>query len=160
MRFYTENHQYYCGIDLHARSMYACILDHSDGEKVVHRQIPCDADRFLQVIEPYRPDVVVGVECLFCWYWVADLCADEDIPFVLGHACAKMGNQHLKWAFSEIAALFLRDNPEGKALRSRLERKHGKGRAMSVLAAKIGRAVYYMLKRRVPFDFQRFVNAD
>jgi hypothetical protein len=28
----------------------------------------------------------VAVECLFTWYWLADLCADEDIPFVLGHA--------------------------------------------------------------------------
>ena len=71
----------------------------------------------------------------------------------------KMGNQHLKWAFSEAAALFLRDNPEGKRLRQRLERKHGKAKAMSVLAAKLGRAVYYMLRRHQPFDFQRFVNA-
>jgi hypothetical protein len=28
----------------------------------------------------------VGVECIFCWYWLADLCASEHIPFVLGHA--------------------------------------------------------------------------
>ena len=27
MRFYTKQHKYYCGIDLHARSMYICILD-------------------------------------------------------------------------------------------------------------------------------------
>jgi hypothetical protein len=30
--------------------------------------------------------VVVAVECLFTWYWLADLCAREAIPFVLGHA--------------------------------------------------------------------------
>ncbi len=349
MRFYTELHQYYCGIDLHARNMYVCILDAADGEKAVHRNIPCDPDRFLQLVEPYRDGLVVGVECLFCWYWVADLCADQDIPFVLGHAyymkaihggkskndridsykiaallrggnfplayvyprhmrstrdllrrrlfftrkraellghiqntntqynlepigkridyapnrddllehfcedenvqmsiavnmalmdtleetitelkifltqqvkihdasafyllktipgigrilaltliyeiCtidrfprvqdflsyarlvkgdrssdgkpkagggAKMGNQHLKWAFSEAAALFLRDNPEGKKLRQRLERKHGKGKAMSILGAKLGRAVYHMLRKHQPFDFNRFVNA-
>jgi hypothetical protein len=23
---------------------------------------------------------------MFCWYWLADLCADEGIPFILGHA--------------------------------------------------------------------------
>ena len=348
MRLYTELHRYYCGVDLHARSMYVCILD-ANGKKVVHRKIPCDADRFLELIEPYRDGLVVGVECLFCWYWLADLCADEDIAFVLGHAyymrlvhggkskndridsykiaallrggnfpvayvyprhmrstrdllrrrlfftrkraellghiqntntqynlepwhkridyapnrdgllehfgddenvqmsiaanlavmdileetirelkifltqqvqihdasafyllktvpgigrilaltliyeiCtierfprvqdflsyarlvkgerssdgkpkagggAKMGNQHLKWAFSEAAALFLRDNPEGKKLRLRLERKHGKAKAMGILSAKIGRAVYYMLRRHQPFDFQRFVQA-
>ena len=72
---------------------------------------------------------------------------------------AKMGNEHLKWAFSEAAALFLRDNPEGKGLKLRLERKHGKAKAMGILAAKIGRAVYFMLKRHQPFDFQRFVQA-
>jgi hypothetical protein len=27
MRFYTKPHQFYCGIDLHARSMYVCILE-------------------------------------------------------------------------------------------------------------------------------------
>jgi hypothetical protein len=31
MRFYTNQHPFYCGIDLHARSMYVCILSH-DGE--------------------------------------------------------------------------------------------------------------------------------
>jgi len=27
MRFYTQQHRYTCGIDLHARSLYVCILD-------------------------------------------------------------------------------------------------------------------------------------
>ena len=27
MRFYTKQHRYYCGIDLHARSMDVCIRD-------------------------------------------------------------------------------------------------------------------------------------
>ena len=45
-----------------------------------------DHDAFLHAIEPYRLDLVVGVECTFCWYWLADLCALEEIPFVLGHA--------------------------------------------------------------------------
>ena len=31
MRFSTQQHQFYCGIDLHARSMYLCILN-QDGE--------------------------------------------------------------------------------------------------------------------------------
>jgi transposase len=29
---------------------------------------------------------VVGCECLFAWYWLADWCAEQNIPFVLGHA--------------------------------------------------------------------------
>ena len=347
MRFYTESHQYFCGVDLHARSMYVCVLD-QDANVCVHRKIPCDRDRFLQLIAPYREGLVVGVECLFCWYWLADLCADEEITFVLGHALymkavhggkskndridsfkiatllrggtfpiayvyprgmrstrdllrrrlhfvrkraellshikntntqynlepfedridrganregliehfdddnvqmsiavdmalldaydalipemelfleaeakihdasayyllrtipgvgkilaltllyelhtidrfprvqdflsysrlvkgeresdgkkkagggAKIGNAHLKWAFSEAASLFLCKNPRGQSLRGRLERKHGKGKAMSILGAKLGRAVYYILKRRQPFDLNRFLRA-
>ncbi len=29
---------------------------------------------------------MVGVECMFAWYWLADLCSREEIDFVLGHA--------------------------------------------------------------------------
>jgi hypothetical protein len=49
-------------------------------------QIPADKQLLLDTLAPYRADVVVAVECLFAWYWVADLCAKEGIPFVLGHA--------------------------------------------------------------------------
>jgi transposase len=65
--------------------MYVCVLD-SDGKTVYHKNIPCRPDRFLQAIEPFRGDIVVGVECIFCWYWLADLCDQEGIDFVLGHA--------------------------------------------------------------------------
>jgi len=345
MRFYTNQHRYYCGVDLHARSMYVCVLGRN-GEPVVHRKLECDPDAFLRLIKPFRKDVVVAVECLFCWYWVADLCADQGIPFVLGHALymkaihggktkndkidsykiafllrggnlpqayvyprdmratrdllrrrlffvrkrgellahiqntntqyhldpfekridqarnrdgllehfededvqmsmaanmalidsydetiaelelfleqrvkvhdaatfyllrsipgigkilsltiiyeiheisrfpsvgqflsygrlvagsresdgkrkgsggRKMGNAHLKWAFSEAAALYLRGNPLGQKYFTRLEKKHGKGKALSLLAIKLGRAVYFMLCRHVPFDPKRFV---
>jgi hypothetical protein len=37
-------------------------------------------------IAPFRDDFVVCCECLFCWYWLADLCAREQIAFILGHA--------------------------------------------------------------------------
>jgi hypothetical protein len=36
MRFYTGQHQYYCGIDLHARTMYVCILGHAIYMKAIH----------------------------------------------------------------------------------------------------------------------------
>ena len=38
MRFYTKQHQYYCGIDLHAKTMYVCLLD-DRGEILVHRNL-------------------------------------------------------------------------------------------------------------------------
>ena len=85
MRFYTKQHQFYGGIDLHARTMYLCILNR-EGEILVHRHMPAGPEPFLKTIAPYRTDLVVCVECIFTWYWLADLCAREGIPFVLGHA--------------------------------------------------------------------------
>ena len=85
MRFYTKQHQFYCGIDLHARTMYLCILNQA-GEMLVHRNMPAGPEPFLKAVAPYREDLVVCVECIFTWYWLADLCAREGIPFVLGHA--------------------------------------------------------------------------
>ena len=85
-RFYTKQHRFYCGIDLHARLLAICIVDHDTASVVCRTQIPADKQLLLDTLAPYRADVVVAVECLFAWYWVADLCAQEGIPFVLGHA--------------------------------------------------------------------------
>jgi len=346
MRFYTKQHLFYCGIDLHARTMYLCILDR-DGEIVLHQNMKAAPEPFLKAIAPYREDLVVCVECIFTWYWLADLCAQAGIPFVLGHALymkaihggkakndkidahkiavllrggmlpqayvypanmratrdllrrrmyltrkraellahiqntnsqynlpeigkklaykanrdgvaerfsdpavqksmevdlallgsydpllndlelhivkaakqhdantlyllqtvpgigkilslvllyeihdiqrfpsvqdfvsycrlvkcakesagkrygtagAKMGNAYLKWAFSEAAVLFLRDHPAGQKYLTRLEKKHGRGKALTLLAQKLGRAVYYMLKRQQAFDVHKFLH--
>lgn len=85
MRFYTEQHPYYCGIDLHTKNMYVCILDQA-GKILVHKNLPTSPQTLLQILEPFQPDVAVTVECIFTWYWIADLCQEENIPFVLGHA--------------------------------------------------------------------------
>jgi transposase len=344
MRFYTKQHQFYCGIDLHTRAMYLCIMDQT-GKIHLHKNLPTDSDRFLQSVEPYRSDIVVAVECIFTWYWIADLCHREGIPFVLGHALSmkaihggktkndkidsekiaamlkggmlpmaytypqdmrsardllrrrmhlvhqrsellahiqntnsqynmqefgrkiayrsnreglaesfadplvqksievdvqlidtyhtlirgmeleiltqakqldpislqllrtihgvgeilamvilyeihdiarfpqvgnflsycrlvkcqresggkkspsknnKIGNVNLKWAFSEAACLFLRDNQAAQSYHDRLVSRYGKGKAMSIIAQKLGRSVYAMLKRKEPFDVKRF----
>lgn len=348
MRFYTKQHKAYCGIDLHARSMYVCILS-QDGEILLHRNMKTSPEMFLKALAPYREDLVVAVECIFTWYWLADLCAREAIPFVLGHAlymkaihggkakndkidaqkiavllrggmlpqayvypadmrasrdllrrrihlvrkraellthvqqtnrqynlpeigkdiayktnrpgvaerfadpavqksvevdlalidyydqllrdlelaivqtakqhdantlyllqtvpgigkilslvllyeihdiarfprvqdfvsycrlvkCAKesagkrygpsgtkIGNAYLKWAFSEAAVLFLRNNPRGQKYLARLENKHGKGKALTILAHKLARAIYYMLQRRAAFDLDAFLHGE
>ena len=348
MRFYTNQHQFYCGIDLHARSMYLCVLK-QDGEILLHRNMKAAPEPFLKAIAPYRTGLVVAVECIFTWYWLADLCAEEGIPFVLGHAlsmkaihggkakndkidaqkiaallrggmlpqayvypaemratrdllrrrtplmrkraellghvqntnaqynlpeigkkiadtanregvaerCAeaavqqtiavdlalityddellkdlelsllktakhhdantlsllqtvpgigkilslvllyeihhierfpsvqefasycrlvkcskesggkrlgtsgkKIGHAHLKGAFSEAATLFLRNNPQGQKLLARLEKKHDKGKALSILAHTLGRAVYCMLKRKVAFEMNLFLQTS
>jgi transposase len=346
MRFYTKPHQFYGGIDLHARSMYVCILNQA-GDIVVHRNLPTNPEALLKTIAPYREHMVIAVECIFTWYWLADLCAQEGIPFVLGHAlymkaihggkakndkidahkiavllrggmlpqayvypaamratrdllrrrlhlmrqraellthvqqtncqynlpeigkkiaykanraggaerftapavqksievdlalidsydqllrdlelaivtmakqhdantlyllqtipgvgkilslvllyeihdiarfprvqdfvsycrlvkCAKesagkrygtsgtkIGNAYLTWAFSEAAVLFLRNNPAGQKYLARIEKKHGKGKALTVLAHKLARAVYYLLKRGTAFTMDQFLH--
>ena len=65
--------------------LYVYIIDQK-GKKLVHRNIRTDAQYFLKVIKPYRRSIVTCVECMFSWYWPADLCVDQGIPFVLGHA--------------------------------------------------------------------------
>jgi transposase len=53
---------------------------------VLHRNMKAAPEPFLKAIAPYQEDLVVCVKCLFTWSWLADLCAQEGIPFVLGHA--------------------------------------------------------------------------
>ena len=85
MRFYNQQHQFYCGVDLHARSMYLCILD-AKGAIVLHQNMAAKPEAFLEAIAPFREGLVVAAECMFAWYWLADLCAAQKLPFVLGHA--------------------------------------------------------------------------
>ena len=87
-------------------------------------------------------------------------CAKESNGKRSGTSGAKIGNAHLKWAFSEAAVLFLRDNPAGQKFLVRLEKKHDKGKALTILAHKLARAVYYMLQRKVAFAMQRFLNDE
>lgn len=65
---------------------------------------------------------------------------------------SKIGNPHLKWAFSEAISLLKRECSLAKAFAERIEKKHNKARANTLLAIKLGRAVYWMWKRRTAFD--------
>jgi transposase len=65
--------------------MYLCILDQA-GQVLLHRNYAADPRAFLEAVAPYRDGLVVAVECMFAWYWLADLCTEHNIPFVLGHA--------------------------------------------------------------------------
>jgi transposase len=86
MKYYTSTTQFNCGIDLHARQMYVCVMDR-DGKKLVHTNIRNnDFDFFLKLVEPYRHDLTVCAECMFGWYWLADACQAANLHFVLAHA--------------------------------------------------------------------------
>jgi hypothetical protein len=57
-----------------------------DGALLVHRNMQAAPEPLLKAMTPYRDGLVVAVEWMFTWYWLADLCAHEPMPFVLGHA--------------------------------------------------------------------------
>jgi transposase len=84
-------------------------------------------------------------------------CAKESNGKKFGTGGKKIGNAHLRWAFSQAAQLFLKSNEPGKRYYNRLVNKHGKGKALSILAHKLGRAVYFMLKNRQAFSMERFL---
>jgi len=63
MNFYTQQHKHYCGIDLHAKAMYVCILD-QNGTKLVHKNLPTTPEAFLRII---APDKGIVDPWLACW---------------------------------------------------------------------------------------------
>ena len=72
-----------------------------------------------------------------------------------GTSGKKIGNAHLKWAFSDAAVRFLKNNEPAKKYLTKLANRHGKGRALSILAHTLGRAVYFMRKKQVAFDQEK-----
>ena len=58
MRFYTKQHKFYCGIDLHTNKMYLCILDET-GEIRLHRNIETNRKIFMKTIQPFKEDIVL-----------------------------------------------------------------------------------------------------
>jgi len=85
MRFYERQHRFYAGVDLHTRTMHVCVLD-ATGTVVYDDNLPTKPEAFLAALAPFRDDLIVGCECMFGWYWLADCCAQEKVAFVLGHA--------------------------------------------------------------------------
>jgi transposase len=86
MKYYTSTTEYNCGIDLHARQMYVCVMNRQ-GKKFLHTNIRNnDFNYFLKLIEPYKHDLTVCAECMFGWYWLADACHGANLTFVLAYA--------------------------------------------------------------------------
>ncbi|MDB5312588.1 MAG: transposase of ISGsu4 [Gemmataceae bacterium] len=75
MRTYKTPHAYYRGVDLHARSLSVSVLDDT-GRTRLEQDLPANPTAFLEAIKPYRDGLVVGCECMFAWYWLADLCTE------------------------------------------------------------------------------------
>ena len=118
MKYYTSTSEYNCGIDLHARQMYVCVMGR----------------------------LVKGTVA--------------SAGKIKGLRGAKLGNPYLRWAFGEAAVVAKRDPLLIGPLAQRLEaRLNNKFKANSVLAIKLARAVYFMLKTKTVFDPERLVAA-
>jgi transposase len=86
MKYYTSTTEFNCGIDLHARQMYVCVMDRQ-GKKLVHTNVKDnDFEFFLKLVAPYKHSLTVCCECMFGWYWLADACQGAGLTFVLAHA--------------------------------------------------------------------------
>ena len=72
---------------------------------------------------------------------------------------AKLGNPYLRWAFGEAAVIAKRDHYLIGPLSQRLEAQMGgnKFKSNTVVAIKLARAVYFMLKNKTVFDAERLV---
>ena len=86
MNFYKPHSQFYCGVDLHASNMYLCVVDRSQNKRLHKNLKNQQTDLFLNLIAPFKHDMVLGCESTYAWYWLADLCHENNIEFILGHA--------------------------------------------------------------------------
>ena len=86
-------------------------------------------------------------------------CKAESAGKSYGTQGNKIGNAHLKWAFSEAAVLYLRGNDNAKRYLEKLQKRMSKAKALSVLAHRLGRCVFYMLKNETIFDEKRFLKS-
>jgi hypothetical protein len=88
MRSYNQQHQYYCGIDMHARSVYLHLhVLHEQAQTPFKEDLPAGPDAFRIAVVLFRQEFVVSCDRMFAWYWRADLCEDEAIPSVLAMSC-------------------------------------------------------------------------
>lgn len=84
MNFYINIYLYYCGIDFYIRLFYVCIID-NENNIFVYEKIDDLFDKLLVFLKFYLGNIVVGVECMYCWYWVFDFCEEYNIDFIFGY---------------------------------------------------------------------------
>ena len=78
-------HKYYCGIDLHMKTLYACVIDNKNNI-LAGKNMRCSPVFLEKFLKKEEKDIIVGVECTFSWYWLADFCDSIGVSFILGHA--------------------------------------------------------------------------
>lgn len=85
MEYAKIDTKFFCGIDLHARSMYVCIMN-KEGKPLFHQNLKNSIEILIELLKPYGKEIAIGVESTYNWYWVADTCEEIQVPFYLGHA--------------------------------------------------------------------------
>jgi hypothetical protein len=74
-------------------------------------------------------------------------CARASAGTRYGTSGATIGHAHLTGAFSDAAVLCLSDHPAAQQYLARVEKKHEKGKALTILAPQLARAVSDRLQR-------------
>ena len=93
MKLHQTQTEFNCGIDLHARSMYVCVMDR-EGNILVHRNVRGnDFGYFLKLVEPYRQDLTVACECTFSRVKREGVCRSRCslLPVAARLACSSAG---------------------------------------------------------------------
>ena len=85
MRYAQINTRYYCGVDLHSKEMFITVMDKT-GTPLLQQKMANQFETFKKYLQPFLPDVAVGVESTCFYYWLADACHEAGIRFYLGHA--------------------------------------------------------------------------
>ena len=87
MKLYNAQHDFYCGVDLHAMTLHLCVVDQA-GDKLLHRNFQCSKPEvlFANLNAFSAKNIVVRCESTFNWYWLPDACRSRQVPFILGHA--------------------------------------------------------------------------
>jgi hypothetical protein len=85
-------------------------------------------------------------------------CAKASAGKRLGTSGHQIGQAPLTWACPEAAVLVLRHNPTGRQYLARLANTHDKGKALTILAHTLARAVYDRRKRPPALDLDKFLH--
>jgi transposase len=95
----------------------------------------------------------------FCSYARLITPKQESGGKVVGVGNRRAGNAWLKWAFSEAAVLAAQKDERLKKCLAKLQSRHGAAKGLSILAHKLGRVVYHLLRTKTVFDANRFVRS-
>jgi hypothetical protein len=133
--------------------MYVCVVNRQ-GDILLHQDIKNnDFAFFLKKIQPFRHDLTVTAECMFAWYWLADACVRENLPFVLAHA---LYLRAIHGGKTKMTASIPRSWPGCWPL---TRSPSPTFKANAIVANQLGRAIYFMMKNRTVFDLDEFLRA-